>query len=403
MQSNQTIEFQFSNGEQAAPRKSRNPLKVTGLFSGIGGLEKGLHEAGHETRLFCEVEPGAKAVLTKHFPNVPIHDDVQTLTNLPAETELLTGGFPCQDLSQAGKLQGILNGKNSSLVTEIFRLVQNHQTPWVMLENVKFMLALDSGKAMHVLTDAFEHLGYKWAYRVVNSMSFGVPQRRERVIFIASKEHDPREILFGDNAEQPIFDKDQVGKSACGFYWTEGLKGLGWAVNAVPPLKGGSTIGIPSSPAILLPNGLLGTPDIRDAERMQGFPIDWTLPSSTVRKESHRWYLIGNALTVGLSRWIGERFINPAPWNESTPCWSMDRNSKWALGGWNVGDGKYALDISAFPLTYEPIELESWLRYPLKPLSSRASKGFLSRAERANLRFPPNFLDAVREHIGKVS
>ena len=403
MSSNSSMELPLFELNSESDGEIRKPLKIAGLFSGIGGLEKGLHKAGHESSLFCEIEDGAAAVLNKRFPEIPLHKDVRTLKSLPPNVDLITDGFPCQDLSQAGKLQGILNGQHSSLVTEIFRLIQTSNVPWVMLENVPFMLSLDKGKAMHVLTDAFERLGYKWAYRVVNSQSFGVPQRRERVIFIASNIHDPREVLFGGDFRTESEDKNQVGKAACGFYWTEGLKGLGWAVNAVPPLKGGSTIGIPSPPAILLSDGLLGTPDIRDAERMQGFPVDWTKPSNSVRKESHRWYLVGNALTVGLSYWIGKKFIHPISWDESTSCWRMADNARWTKAGWNVGQGKYCIDASAFPIKPRKIDLESWLKYPLKPLSSKASKGFLSRAERAKLRFPEGFLDAVREHIDGVS
>ena len=399
------LSLNISQTDQAMPRfrKPEPPLKVAGLFSGIGGVEKGLHKSGHQSTLFCEIEEGAIAVLKERFPDIPLHSDVRTLKNLPIGTDLLTGGFPCQDLSQAGKLKGILNGKNSSLVTEIFRLIQENDVPTVILENVPFMLSLDKGKAMSVLTEAFEHLGYKWAYRLVNSMSFGVPQRRERVIFIASKTYDPREILLGDNVIEKIHEKNQVGKAACGFYWTEGLKGLGWAVNGVPPLKGGSTIGIPSPPAILLPSGFIGTPDIRDAERMQGFPVDWTKPSNTVKKESHRWYLIGNAVTVGLTEWLGQRLIKPVIWNDDTPCWRMHEGARWAKAGWNVGDGRFCMDISAFPESKQIDNLENWLHYPLKPLSEKAAKGFLSRTERAKLRFPNGFLDAVRAHISEFT
>src|SRR5690606_19679397 len=98
----------------------------------------------------------------------------------------------------------------------------------------------------------------------------------------------------------------------CGFYWTEGLRGLGWAVNAVPTLKGGSSIGIPSPPAIVLPDGRVVTPDIRDAERLQGFPADWTKVAETVARRSARWRLVGNAVSVPAADWIGKRLLKPA-------------------------------------------------------------------------------------------
>src|SRR5439155_6074663 len=142
----------------------------------------------------------------------------------------------------------------------------------------------------------FEELGYRWAYRVINARAFGVAQRRERVFFVAALERDPRDVLFADNAEPRPDPQDSSGY-ACGFYWTEGIRGLGWAVDAIPTLKGGSTVGIPSPPAIRLPiDRIILTPDIRDAERLQGFSADWTLPAlegDTVRKGA-RWRLVGN-------------------------------------------------------------------------------------------------------------
>src|SRR5690606_8248114 len=113
------------------------------------------------------------------------------------------------------------------------------------------MLQLGKGKALDVIVNTLEDLGYRWAYRVVDSRAFGLPQRRERVFMIASLEEDPRHVLYADEAGPPSEDeRDAEGRLgvACGFYWTEGLRGLGWAVDAVPTLKGGSTIGIPSPP-----------------------------------------------------------------------------------------------------------------------------------------------------------
>ena len=93
---------------------------------------------------------------------------------------------------------------------------------------------------------------------------------------------DPRPVLFGDDGGERVtpFDRNLL----CGFYWTEGLRGLGWAVDAVPTLKGGSTIGIPSPPAIWNPkDGSITTPSITDAERLQGFEPDWTQPALMCR------------------------------------------------------------------------------------------------------------------------
>src|SRR5690349_4438528 len=85
-------------------------MKIAGLFAGIGGFELGMHQAGHETVLLCEIRAGSRAVLEKAFPGVRIDPDVRALGPIPREVDLICAGFPCQDLSQAGKTTG-LSGK----------------------------------------------------------------------------------------------------------------------------------------------------------------------------------------------------------------------------------------------------------------------------------------------------
>src|SRR6202044_1167011 len=101
-----------------------------------------------------------------------------------------------------------------------------------------FMLQLDRGKAMRHLTEMLGALGYRWAYRVVDARAFGLPQRRHRVLMLASRSEDPRPVLFGQDAGAPA--EPEGIDYPCGFYWTEGIRGLGWAIDAVPTIKGGS-------------------------------------------------------------------------------------------------------------------------------------------------------------------
>ena len=263
---------------------SQTGLRVAGLFVGIGGIELGLHRAGHQSVLLNEIEPGAQAVLRAHFPGIELTGDVCDLRTLP-DVDLVAAGFPCQDLSQAGCTLGI-RGSRSGLVDKVFQLLETANPRWLLLENVPFMLQLDRGRAMQHLTTELGRLGFRWAYRVVDARSFGMPQRRQRVLLLASRDSDPRPVLFADDAGEPREPRgrDPVGL-ACGFYWTEGIRGLGWAVDAIPTLKGGSTIGIPSPPAIWMPDGLVGTPDLRDAERLQGFPAGWTAAIPTTHEQ----------------------------------------------------------------------------------------------------------------------
>src|SRR5262245_47647388 len=124
-------------------------LRVAGLFAGIGGIELGLQTAGLRSTLLCEIDTGARCVLEAHFPDVPIESDVKHLRSLPA-IDVLAAGFPCQDLSQAGRTAGI-RGKHSGLVDHVFRLLKKAKPKWLLIENVSFMLQLQRGRAMRHL------------------------------------------------------------------------------------------------------------------------------------------------------------------------------------------------------------------------------------------------------------
>lgn len=369
--------------------------KVSSLFSGVGGIELGLSRHLGEVNLLCEIEPGAVAVLKHHFTNTPISGDVCALKSLPSGTDLVTAGFPCQDLSQAGLMKGIA-GARSGLVSEVFRLIKKSRVKNVILENVSFMLRLDNGAAMRFITDTLEDMGYNWAYRVLDSRSFGVHQRRERVYLFASKEFEPWKHLF-----QTSFDHKEnrsPNGRPCGFYWTEGKNGLGWAVNGVPTLKGGSTIGIPSAPAIWFPSGEIGIPDIRDAERLQGFSENWTKPAEKVVKSSHRWKLVGNAVTVPAAEWVAEAIMS-APQNIEFPTEKLQEAKRWPNAAYgSKKTGRFEVKISSWPLEPKYVPLEKFLKYPVTPLSYRAVTGFLSRLESGSLRYPNEFYDALIAH-----
>lgn len=374
----------------------RAPLKVVGLFAGVGGLELGLRRAGHETSMFCEIEPGAQQVLRSRFPEVPLEPDICALKRFPSDVEFVVGGFPCQDLSQAGKTAGI-EGSRSGLVGEVFRLVRRQRVPWLLLENVPFMLQLSRGRALDVIVDQLEALGYRWAYRVIDSRSFGLPQRRERVFLLASREHDPRDVLYSDDVGSPA-STTWTGMNSFGFYWTEGVRGLGAAVDAVPTLKGGSTIGIPSPPAVVLPDGRIVTPDIRDAERMQGFNPGWTEPAELVTRRGHRWKLVGNAVTVDVAEWIGRRMRAPVEYRGPQGVEVVSGKS-WPRAAYNVGGGRFAVEISSWPARRPTKPIHEFFQFPPALLSEKATNGFLARITKSSLRFPEGFREAVADHL----
>lgn len=374
-------------------------MRAAGLFSGIGGFELGIGRGGHESILLCEIAAAARAVLASRFAGVDCYPDVTKLCSLPSDVELLVAGFPCQDLSQAGMTAGI-DGDRSGLVHHVFRLLDAHPIPWVVLENVSFMLHLGRGKALRVIVDALEDRGYRWAYRVVNSLAF-VPQRRERVFLVATKtELDPADVLLADERIPPTH-RTTLDEHAHGFYWTEGTRGLGWAPNAVPTLKVGSSVGIPAPPAILMPDGGVITPDIRDAERLQGFPEDWTKPAEEVARKSMRWSLVGSAVTVPVAHWLGCRLAEPGGYLRGRDR-ELPVGSRWPTAARFDGERRWKVEISNFPVWLNRMPLASFLQHRGSPLSMRATRGFLARADSSTLRFAEGFKDRIRAHLQRM-
>jgi DNA (cytosine-5)-methyltransferase 1 len=171
-------------------------LRVLDLFSGIGGFSLGLERTGgFETAAFCEIEQFPRKVLAKHWPGVPCYDDVRTLTGARLAADgitginVITGGFPCQDLSVAGKQRGMGEGTRSGLWSEIVRLVGELRPEFVIVENVAALLSGPSerrgGWFGRVLGDLAE-CGYDVEWRNIPAAMVGAPHRRERVWILAN-------------------------------------------------------------------------------------------------------------------------------------------------------------------------------------------------------------------------
>ncbi|MHB1774324.1 MAG: DNA cytosine methyltransferase, partial [Acidimicrobiales bacterium] len=289
-------------------------------------------------------------------------------------------------------------------VGHVFRLLDaaEHEPRWLLLENVSFMLQLDKGEAMRWLTSELDRRGYTWAYRVVDTRAFGLPQRRQRVLLLASRSDDPRLPLLGqDHGEVEIEDR---GALACGFYWTEGIRGLGWAVDAIPTLKGGSSIGIPSPPAIWRPGTRrIVTPELRDAERLQGFPPNWTVSAdSTPRRNTSRWKLVGNAVSVPVAEWIGERISAEGSYDVSRDR-AFAGDARWPRAAWGRAGERHAVDVSMWPVAHPRPHLHEFLQFEPKLLSARATAGFLSRTRRGTLRIPEDLICEAEAHLEAMS
>ena len=382
--------------------------RIVSLFSGIGGLEYGFSEQGNTPLLFCENDAAAQAVLENHYPGVSIAQDVCLLKNIPS-CDILLAGFPCQDLSQAGKKIGI-GGTRSGLVEQLFRLISNAKPKprWLVVENVPYMLSLASGSAMGYLVSQLEEMGYTWAYRVIDSRAFGTPQRRPRVLLVASRTDDPRDVLFtGNEIMGDVDGKPSIIDEGAwyGFYWTEGSRGVGWAKEAVPPIKGGSTIGIASPPAVWIPNNdFFGTISLSDAECLQGFEAGWTsaVENTLGHKKNSRWRLIGNAVNTRMSRWLCNQLSSPEKYagDIGVPL----SHGRWPKSAWGRKGKAYGLELSAWPVLYQQPKLRFFLKEPLKPLSVRATIGFLNRAQLCtNVTYSKRFLKSLQRHADSIA
>ena len=368
-------------------------MSVTGLFSGIGGFELAFSQAGFETNLLVDIDPAAYAVLKARFPKADIQSDICEVSDLPCSTSVVLAGFPCQNLSMAGDKTGI-SGSKSGIVEKLFTLIARSRVPIVVIENVYFMLQLNSGKAMDWLVGQFEQLGYQWAYRVMDTMGFGLPQRRRRVYMLACQEMDPRSVLFADDA--PIMKKSPPNmERPLGFYWTEGRSGIGLTVDGIPPLKVGSTLGIPSPPAVLFPDGEVLTPSLQSCEELQGFPAEWTSIAGGHAGRNPEWRMIGNSVSVPVARWLAGRINVPGiPMDfDKVP---ISKGRRWPDAGWDVGEGRVGIVASDKPVPMKAPSISDFRNASWSRLSDRALNGFISRAGGGGLRMPENFLDTLR-------
>jgi len=229
---------------------------------------------------------------------------------------------------------------------------------------------------------------------VVDTRSFGLPHRRRRVFMIASNEIDPRAVLFADEAGRPAERKLSLERPI-GFYWTEGRSGIGLADDAIPPLKGGSGLGIPSAPAVLFPDGHVEMPSLEGCERLQGFEPGWTaLPFELTR--SPRWTMVGNAVSVPASHWVASRLANPGT-PVSSAITSLAESERWPTAAFGQKGIRSRVEVSEFPFSRTPPSLETFRDESWKPLSHRALAGFYTRAVEGSLRFPDGFLAAIKK------
>lgn len=165
-------------------------MRLLSLFSGVGTTELAARELGFETAAFCEIDPFAQSILCKRFPGVPICTDIRNMRGDEfGAVDVVCGGFPCQDLSVAGKKAG-LDGERSGLWFEMLRIVRNIRPRYVLAENVRGAINL----ALDTVTAGLEGAGYEVRTSFVPASLFGAPHQRYR-IFIFGVRRDVADAL----------------------------------------------------------------------------------------------------------------------------------------------------------------------------------------------------------------
>ena len=168
-------------------------MKAASLFSGVGGFDLALERNGVEVVATCEIDKHAQKILARHFPKAKLFSDVTQLTgqelfNAGFNSDgIIVGGFPCQDVSVAGKRAGLSdsngNSTRSGLFWEVVRLLEETKAQHFILENVPGLLSSNEGRDFGIVLNALVELGYGVSWRILDAQYFGVPQRR-RLIFI---------------------------------------------------------------------------------------------------------------------------------------------------------------------------------------------------------------------------
>ena len=199
-------------------------MKVLDLFAGIGGFTIGLEKAGFETVAFCEIEPYAQKVLKKNWPEVPIYDDVRTITaeRLVSDgirVDVITGGFPCQDISVAGNQAGIADGTRSGLWSECARLIGELRPRYAIFENVTNLLNGERGDWFKRVLWDISAIGYDAEWHCIPASELGAHHHRDRVWIIC---YPRREVLLEDSrygewrdSKSVIGGEDAQGKREC--------------------------------------------------------------------------------------------------------------------------------------------------------------------------------------------
>jgi len=190
----------------------RTKLKVLDLFSGIGGFSLGLHSTGiFETTKFVEFDSFCQKVLNKNFPNIPIEGDIRNVKGQEFEADVITGGFPCQPFSVAGKQKG--TNDNRYLWPEMFRLIKEIKPEFVIGENVQGLINLQNGMVLRQVQDQLEGEGFEVQCFLIPASGIGAWHQRNRVWIVGHSKHNGSLAAEKRCRDQEINGRSQEGQN----------------------------------------------------------------------------------------------------------------------------------------------------------------------------------------------
>lgn len=295
------------------PRPASMP-RIASFFAGIGGFDLAFEQSGFVPKFHCEIQEYCQSVLRHHWPDVPLVSDINDVSaaEIP-ECEVWCGGFPCQDVSVARGWLGRdgLRGRNTGLFYPFASLVKQNLPKVVVMENVTGLLNSHEGRDFSVVLRSFAELGYGVAWRVLNTRYFGAPQSRPRVYICAW--HGS-----ADRAFRVLFEKGGMTfpeQQRLGFMRESICERTGARVPHVAfclAATSGRHTGTDWSRSYVAYEKDVRRLTPTECERIQGFPQNWTKPSSTFRAtadriDSLRYHAIGNAVSVPVAKWVARR------------------------------------------------------------------------------------------------
>jgi len=285
-------------------------MNVLDLFSGIGGFGLGLENTGHfKVKAFCEIEPHCARILKNNFKGIPVFNDITSLNIKEGEYDVFTGGFPCQDISIAGKNKGI-GGEKSGLWKEYKRLIKQGKPKYAIIENVFALLS----RGIEVILQDLAEIGYDATWTLYDTKYFGKPQRRRRVYIIAVRDGIPSDSdLFETGLRDIPSCKSVLESFNKSFRWDfKERKGDKHTFTFVTRQRSNEfkETGLSSTLAkrdyksyvdLVLHNNVIRRVTPKERLNLQGFPSDWLDYCDLTKKEMFTC----NGMSVPVVEYIG--------------------------------------------------------------------------------------------------